>query len=306
MTLRQLYYALISVGAIAKVETAYGKLKRVMRDLREDGSVPWERLVDHTRSVFKARTWEGIEGLLADSARLYRRDLMRQQGVAVQLWAESDSIGSVIAQTADRYTIPTFIGRGYSARGYLWAAARDAVAAHQAGKKVVILHVGDHDPSGEDIFRDVEETLRLYALTIDWAARVIFSGTSAGSVSEVRRSLEGEVRAYGGSLGEELRGWTRWLDVERLALTPEQVDEYSLPVRPPKSSDVRTAKFTGAGAVEVEALPVEALLGIVEDAILKRIDPEALRTAKVAEQSEREIAKRIAATPVARLVEASA
>jgi hypothetical protein len=288
MTLRQLYYALISTGAIPKVEASYSRLKTVMRDLREDGTVPWDWLVDHTRSVFQPRTFDSIEGLLADSAKLYRRDLMRSQPVAVQLWAESDSIGSVIAQTADRYCIPTFIGRGYSARGYLWSAARDAVAAHRAGKEVHILHVGDHDPSGEDIYRDVVETLRLYAMAVELSI----------PVKRAREHL-----AEDGLIAFD---YTTWLVCERLALTAEQVEEYELPTRPPKASDVRTAKFTGAGAVEVEALPVAALLEIVEAAILERIDSDALRVAEVAEESERAIAQRIARTPIARLVEASA
>lgn len=287
MTLRQLYYALVSAGAIPKVEAAYGRLKRVMRDLREDGTVPWSWLVDHTRSVFQPRTFDGVEGLLADSARFYRRDLMRSQPVAIQLWAESDSIGSVIAQTADGYCVPTFIGRGYSARGYLWAAARDAVAAHDRGKKVHILHVGDHDPSGEDIFRDVVDTLRLYAMSCDLGR----------SVATARDLL-----AWSGETPQDSTGW---LSFERLALTADQVDEYDLPVRPPKASDARTASFTGRGAVEVEALPVEALLAIVDTAITDRIDPDALRVAKVAEESEREIARVIAATPVDVLVAAS-
>ena len=289
MTLRQLYYALVSTGAIPKSQAAYEKLKRVMRDLREDGTVPWSRLVDHTRSVFEPRTWDGIADLLNDTARLYRRNLMRDQDAAIQLWAESDSIGSVIAQPADRYCIPTFIARGYSARGYLWGAAGDAVAAHRAGKaEVHILHVGDHDPSGEDIFRDVVDTLRLYALAVQMDRPVLV----------VRNLFERK--------GWDLADYTDWLLFERLALTPEQVAEYDLPTRPPKASDVRTAKFTGVGAVEVEALPVEALLTIVEDAILDRIDTTALRVAELAEQSERTIAQRIAATPVERLMEASA
>ncbi|HSW43081.1 MAG TPA: hypothetical protein VLM76_11285 [Patescibacteria group bacterium] len=284
MTLRQLYYALVSTGALVKTDAAYGKLKRVMTALREDGSVPWDWLVDHTRSVFQSRTWSGIEGLLADSARLYRRDLMRSQEVAVQLWAESDSIGSVIAPVADRYCIPTFIGRGYSARGYLWSAARDAVAAHQADKEVVILHVGDFDPSGLDIFRDVEETIRTYVGAI----------TLTVSVAALREGARGE------GVIEEL---TDWLIVERLALTADQIEEYGLPARPPKSSDARTAKFTGAGSVEVEALPVDALLAIVEDAILDHIDEDALNAVKLAEASEREIVGRIARTPINRLLE---
>ena len=277
MTLRQLYYALVSTGAIPKSEAAYGKLKRLMRDLREDGTVPWDWLVDHTRSVFQPRTWDGIEGLLADSARLYRRDLMRSQDVAIQLWAESDSIGSVIAQVADRYTIPTFIGRGYAARGYLWSAARDAVAAHRAGKDVVILHVGDFDPSGEDIFRDVVETLRVYA----WA---IAERRPAAEVRGYLRSIGQGASINGEMAAAELVAMTDWLDFDRLALTPDQIEEYDLPARPPKASDVRTAKFTGTGTVEVEALPVVVLLQVVEDAIEYQIDPDALAAAKVAEE----------------------
>lgn len=292
LTLRQLYYVLVSEQVIPKDEASYGRLKRVMRDLREEGVIPWDWLVDHTRQVFQPRTWDGLEGLLADSAAMYRRDLMRNQNVAIQLWAESDSVGSVIADVADRYTVPTFIGRGYSARGYLWAAAEDAVEAHEAGKTVHILHVGDYDPSGEDIYRDVEQTLSIYAEAIEYRT----------SANEVRRWLEANL----GDDWPSVYGGTDWLRFERLALTSEQIEEHNLPSRPPKASDVRTAKFSGTGAVEVEALPVDVLLGIVEDAIQARIDPGALATIELAERSEQEIARRIAGTPVEKLIEAAA
>jgi len=286
MTLRQLYYALVAAGAIPKNEASYARLKRVMRDLREDGTIPWEWLVDHTRTVFAPRTWDGVADLLADTARLYRRDLMRQQDVAIQLWAESDSIGSVVAQVADRYTIPTFIGRGYAARGYLWSAAGDAVSAYRSGKSVVILHIGDFDPSGLDIFRDVEETFRVYALAIE-------VGRAARTVRELLTT------------DQIVRG-TDWLDFDRLALTEDQITAYGLPARPPKPSDARTYRFTGRGTVEVEALPVDVLLELVEDAILGLVDHRALRIAAEAEDSERRIAARIASTPITRLLEASA
>ena len=285
LTLRQLFYALVSAGAIPKTDQSYAKLKRVLRDLREDGVIPWDWLVDRTRSVFRADTWDGVAAVLRDTARLYRRDLMRDQEVAIQIWAESDSIGAVIAEVADQYTIPVFVGRGYAARGYLWDAARGAVAAYRADKLVTIFHVGDYDPSGEDIFRDVEETLRLYAVAVDWDA----------SVNEVRKWLD--------LWGHTPDQYTTWLIVERLALTPEQIAEYDLPERPAKRTDPRAKGFAGSGVVEVEAL-VEELLPIVEEAIESCIDPRALQVVKVAEQSEREIMQRIAATPVERLVAA--
>lgn len=289
MTLRQLYYALVSKADrgdidFPKTEASYTRLKRIVRDAREDGTIPWSWLVDHNRSVVRARTFSGIEGLLEDSARLYRADLMRTQDVAIQIWAESDSIGSVISQVATRYTIPTFIGRGYTSRGYLWDAARDVVAAQAAGKLVVVLHVGDHDPSGEDIFRDLEETLRLYAVA---------AMDDAYSVADYRRDLS----------SAQIEGYTDWLEISRLALTPIQIELYGLPYRPVKSTDARSASFAGRGAVEVEALPVDALLRIVQSSIEFYIDPTALATARLAEESEREIMGRISRTPVERLLE---
>jgi hypothetical protein len=304
MTLRQLFYALVSAEAIPKSEAAYSKLKRVIRDLREAGVIPWEWIVDHTRSVFRSSAWGGPEEVLANAARTYRRQLMREQPVAMQLWAESDRIGSVAAQVAEEFTIPTYIGRGYSARGYLWEAARDTVQAKKAGKRVVIFHVGDYDPSGEDIYRDVEETLRLYALTLDWSSNLL-PGTRGGSAKAVRGSLQRDLRIHGGSLLDELRGWTKWLTFERLALTPDQISEFGLPGRPPKASDPRTSGFTGSGTVEVEALPVDALLALVKVAIEHYIDARALQVVKVAEASERDVLVRIARTPLERLVAAS-
>lgn len=284
-TLRQAYYRLVSTGHLPKTEAAYRKLKGLLRDLREEGTLPWAWLADHTRFVLRSRTFDGIEGLLADSAALYRADLMRRQSVAIQVWAESDSIGSVIAEVADGYSVPVFVGRGYGARGYLWSAAQDIVAALDANKTMLILHVGDHDPSGEDIARDVQETLRRYTV----------AGLTGRPVREVERQLG----------PEELADLTTDVVFERLALTSEQINAYDLPVRPVKATDSRSAGYTGVGAVEVEALPRQALLDLVEDAIVSELDLAALEVAEEAERSERDIARRIAATPLAKLLAAA-
>ena len=167
LTVRQLYYRLVGEGSIPKTVASYRALVRLVVRLREEGEIPWTRIVDNTRAILQPAVHDGLEELLRSTAKLYRSDLMAQQPVAIQVWAESDSIGSVIGMATDPYAVPVFIGRGYASRGYLWTAAADAVAAYRAGKDVHLLHVGDYDPSGLDIFRDVEATLRLYAAAID-------------------------------------------------------------------------------------------------------------------------------------------
>lgn len=86
---------------------------------------------------------------------------------------------------------------------------------------------------------------------------------------------------------------------ERLAVTPEQIAEYSLPTRETKATDTRAAKFEGR-SVEVDALPSPVLRGLVKEAIRQWIDPEALRLTEIAERSEREILYRIAGEAVNR------
>ncbi len=83
------------------------------------------------------------------------------------------------------------------------------------------------------------------------------------------------------------------LTFERIAVTPEQIDEFALPTRPTKQSDSRAAKFVGE-SVEVDAIPTPKLREIVSAAIERWIDPEALRLTEIAERSEKEILRRIA------------
>ncbi len=289
MTVRHLFYRLLSQRVVTK-KADYKKLIRIVKDLREEGVVPWDWIADRTRVVMRSKTWDGVEAMLKETAILYRRDLMRGQPVALQIWAESDSIAAVIAQVADRYTVPVYVGRGFTSRGYLHQSAEEITSAIQTGKEVVVLHVGDYDPSGEHIYRDVFRTLKEYVLAA-------YGGVP---VAGIRRALADKV---------EHDGWVDFnvksLGFERLALTPQQIEEYDLQyaeVTNPESTHARG--FTGRGTVEVEALLVEDLLPIVENAIRSRIDQQALKVIEVAEASEREVMKRIASTPVERLVTA--
>lgn len=97
------------------------------------------------------------------------------------------------------------------------------------------------------------------------------------------------------SFEARVRGFSPDADVvfERLAVTPEQIIEHNLPTRPTKTTDTRARGFTGE-SVEVDAIPAPTLRRIVEDAITRHIDPEALRLTRIAEDSERDILYQIA------------
>ena len=75
---------------------------------------------------------------------------------------------------------------------------------------------------------------------------------------------------------------------ERLAVTPEQIEEMSLPTRPTKTSDTRSGGFVGA-SVEVDAIPSPTLRDIVRDAIEEYVDHDQLEILQEAERSERQL-----------------
>ena len=90
---------------------------------------------------------------------------------------------------------------------------------------------------------------------------------------------------------EELRDtWEAEVDLDQIALTQEQIAEYSLPAAPAKSTDSRTPRFVAAygdDTVELDALPPDVLQELLRQAIGAQItDPAAWHEAKAEEDRE--------------------
>lgn len=83
------------------------------------------------------------------------------------------------------------------------------------------------------------------------------------------------------------------IEPKRLAVTPEQIEEMNLPLRPTKKSDSRSRGWEG-GSVEVDAIPATALRKILNEAISSHVDPYQLEVIRQAEDSERNVLKRMA------------
>lgn len=110
----------------------------------------------------------------------------------------------------------------------------------------------------------------------------------------------GDLDPSGVNAGEKIEETLRELapdaeiHFERLAVTDEQVRRYRLPSRPTKTSDSRAKKFNRAESVELDAIAPRVLRQIVEEAILRHVDPHELAVLQAAEESERKRLQRIA------------
>jgi hypothetical protein len=160
-TVRQVFYALTVRGAIAKAEIEYKRtVVRLLSEMREAGTIPFEWIADNTRWQRKPSSFTGIEACLNSCATNYRRNLWAAMPVYVEVWCEKDALAGVLMEETEVYDVPLMVARGYSSLSFLHSAA---MAIKTKDKPAHIFHFGDLDPSGVDAARDIEAKLRRYA-----------------------------------------------------------------------------------------------------------------------------------------------
>jgi hypothetical protein len=165
VTVRQVFYQMVSAGLIAKSEAEYnGTVGRLVRDLRLDATIPFGSIADNTRWMRKPTTYNSVEDALRATARLYRRAVWRDLDEYVEVWLEKDALAGVLIEETDPFDVPLMVTRGYPSLSYLYEAA-EAISAKD--KPTFIYYFGDHDPSGVDIRRNVERRLREFAPDAD-------------------------------------------------------------------------------------------------------------------------------------------
>jgi hypothetical protein len=160
-TVRQVFYALTVRGVVKKLEKEYQQtVGRLLVEMREDGTIPFEWIADNTRWQRKPSTFVGLEHCLNSCAENYRRDLWAAMPVYLEVWCEKDALAGVLWEETKTYDVPLMVARGYSSLTFLHTAA---LAIKAEGKPACIYHFGDYDPSGVDAARDIEAKLRRYA-----------------------------------------------------------------------------------------------------------------------------------------------
>lgn len=161
LTLRQLYYQLVARGFIENKENEYNKISRILKNARYTGLVDWEIIEDRSRTPAIPYHYENVPDfieLALDSFRLNRWD---GQEYYVELVTEKDALSSVLSPIVYRkYHMGFNIVHGYSSVTLIYDMSKRILEALELGKKAIVLYVGDHDPSGLDMVRDIEKRLK--------------------------------------------------------------------------------------------------------------------------------------------------
>lgn len=174
LTLRQLYYQFVARAIISNNDREYKKLGDVIANGRMAGLIDWEAITDRTRFLRRQSYWNTPADIVHGCAAGFQIDRWVTQGAYCEVWIEKDALLGVIEGVCLDLHVPYLACRGYASASEVWQAGhRRLRQRHRAGKRCVILYLGDHDPSGLDMTRDVQARLD------------VFTG-SAGAV-EVRR-----------------------------------------------------------------------------------------------------------------------
>lgn len=162
LTLRQLYYQFVSRNLIPNSQREYKKLGNVISDARLAGMIDWEAITDRTRNLEKNAHWNNPGEIIEAATRQFRHDLWQDQPYRLECWIEKDALKGVIEGVCTRMDVPYFSCRGYTSQSEMWGAAQRLTQWEDAGQETVVLHLGDHDPSGQDMTRDVSDRLETF------------------------------------------------------------------------------------------------------------------------------------------------
>lgn len=156
VTLRGVFYRVMSAGAVDKSEAGYKKVGRQVLKLRRNGRIPYSWITDGTRYVVRPSTWDDVDQALNYTAAAYRRALWSDQPVEVQVFTEKDAIRGVIESITREWDVPLGILRGFVSESFAWEVAESI----SSGKRTVMYQLGDHDPSGVAAWTDFEKKVR--------------------------------------------------------------------------------------------------------------------------------------------------
>jgi len=174
MTVRQVFYQLVARGAIEKTEAQYQQtVIRLMTEMRLDGELRWDWVIDESRRSRVTQTFDSIEDALADTAKFYRRSALKQSDDYVEIWLEKDALAGSLWDVTSDYDVPLMVSRGIPSLTFLHGTAQHIRQAASWGKLTYVYQFGDWDPSGVLIPKSIERRLNELCKRLDCPAPIV-------------------------------------------------------------------------------------------------------------------------------------
>lgn len=159
LTLRQLYYQLVVQNVFSNEQKNYAKLSDLLGEARMSGLCDWDAIEDRIRVPRFPNEWDDINDAMNTLIEVYRRKRWSDQENYVEVWVEKDALSGVLEPITRDYHVHLLVNRGYSSISAMHDSAIRFRVAEQNEKNCFLLYLGDHDPSGEDMVRDIEHRL---------------------------------------------------------------------------------------------------------------------------------------------------
>lgn len=227
LTLRQLYYQFVAQDLIPNNEKQYKRLGRLVTQAREAGVMDWEAIEDNGRTAYARRINENAQSVVRGVESGLKYDHWARQDHYIEVWVEKQALEGVIKRPCSKLHVTHMACKGYLSASEAWRAGLRFQDALMDGKKPILIHLADHDPSGLDMTKDNTNRIRIFA---------------------------------------EDKG----IEVRRIALNMNQVEQYKPPPNPAKITDSRYAGYKkefGESSWELDALEPKVLDSIITDTI---------------------------------------
>lgn len=241
LSLRQLYYQLVSRNIVPNTEKSYKNVGSLVSDARLAGLIDWDMIKDRGREMVANPHWKNPANFIEVVAPQYRFDLWADQPRYVEVMVEKQALEGVLQPVCRSLDIPFTANKGYSSSSAMYEASKRFLSRSEAGKELYVVYLGDHDPSGIDMSRDVGERMNLF----------------------VNKSMN--LAANEGDL----------IEVKRVALNMDQVRELNPPENPAKITDSRAAGYIsrfGRSSWELDAIEPRQLADLVSNAVIGIMD----------------------------------
>lgn len=161
IAMRQLYYRLVIEGRVKNTPRSYENLVSLMTNARMAGRIDWEHIVDPSHCILPHETEETQLDILHKISDRLIGNLWKGQPNRVIVTVEKEAIATTMESFCREWGVTLLITRGYASS----VSLRELVNSYIIGAcpDITVLHFGDHDPSGLDISRDLQERLELFS-----------------------------------------------------------------------------------------------------------------------------------------------